>query len=233
MSKKTEIAEQEPKFNGVATIEERNEYVGRGSEAVTTNDLAIPRLKLLQMINDEVQPGHPKQVEGAQAGMIMNSVTEELYTSLFVINMSFTKKFVVWRTRKSGGGMVGTYDSEDEALAALEEQGLAAKDHEIKENPTHLVLLLDDEGNPKSVAMLDMPGVKVKKSKIWNTRINDEEKEGNPRFGCVWQLGVVSESNNSGNYFNYDVTLVAHAPDELYTQAVEAYNALFAKAEAA
>lgn len=233
MSKKTEIAAQEPKFNGVATIEERNEYVGRGSEAVTTNDLAIPRLKLLQMINDEVQPGHPKQVEGAQAGMIMNSVTEELYTSLFVINMSFTKKFVVWRTRKSGGGMVGTYDSEDEALAALEEQGLAAKDHEIKENPTHLVLLLDDEGNPKSVAMLDMPGVKVKKSKIWNTRINDEEKEGNPRFGCVWQLGVVSESNNSGNYFNYDVTLVAHAPDELYTQAVEAYNALFAKAEAA
>lgn len=233
MSKKTEIAAQEPKFNGVATIEERNEYVGRGSEAVTTNDLAIPRLKLLQMINDEVQPGHPKQVEGAQAGMIMNSVTEELYTSLFVINMSFTKKFVVWRTRKSGGGMVGTYDSEDEALAALEEQGLAAKDHEIKENPTHLVLLLDDEGNPKSVAMLDMPGVKVKKSKIWNTRINDEEKEGNPRFGCVWQLGVVSESNNSGNYFNYDVTLVAHAPDELYTQAVEAYNALFTKAEAA
>lgn len=233
MSKKTELAAQEPQFNGVATIEERNDYVGRGSESVTTSDLAIPRLKLLQMINDEVQPGHPKQVEGAQAGMIMNSVTEELYTSLFLINLSFTKKFVVWRTRKSGGGMVGTYDSEDEALAALEEQGLSAKDHEIKENPTHLVLLLDDEGNPKNVALLDMPGVKVKKSKIWNTRINDEEKEGNPRFGCVWQLGVVSESNNSGNYFNYDVTLVAHAPDDLYAQAVEAYNALFSTAEAA
>lgn len=228
MSKNTEVAVQEEQFAGVATIEERNEYVGRGSEAVTTNDLAIPRLKLLQMINDEVQPGHPKQVEGAQAGMIMNSVTEELYTSMFVINLSFTKKFVVWRTRKTGGGMVGTYDSQEEALEALAEQGLAEKDHEIKENPTHLVLLLDDEGNPKGVAMLDMPGVKVKKSKVWNTRINDEEKQGNPRFGCVWQLGVVSESNNSGNYFNYDVTLVAHAPDDLYDQAVAIYDGLFA-----
>ncbi len=234
MANNTNVAVQSEKFGGVATIEERGDYVGRGSENVTTDDLAIPRLKLLQMINPEVEPGNPKQVEGAQAGMIMNSVTEELYTSLFLINLSFTKKIVVWRKRKLGGGMVGSYDTEQEALDALEEQGLAVKDHDISENPTHLVLLLDDEGNPKSVALLDMPGVKVKKSRIWNTLINDEEKQGNPRFGCVWQLGVVSESNSSGNFFNYDVSLVAHAPDELYDQAVEMYSALFAsKTEAA
>ena len=235
MANNTNVAvKAEDKFTGVATIEERGDYVGRGSENVTTDDLAIPRLKLLQMINPEVEPGNPKQVEGAQAGMIMNSVTEELYTSLFLINLSFTKKIVVWRKRKLGGGMVGSYDTEQEALDALEEQGLAVKDHDISENPTHLVLLLDDEGNPKSVALLDMPGVKVKKSRIWNTLINDEEKQGNPRFGCVWQLGVVSESNSSGNFFNYDVSLVAHAPDELYDQAVEMYSALFAsKTEAA
>lgn len=234
MANNTNVAVQAEKFRGVATIEERGDYVGRGSENVTTDDLAIPRLKLLQMINPEVEPGNPKQVEGAQAGMIMNSVTEELYTSLFLINLSFTKKIVVWRKRKLGGGMVGSYDTEQEALDALEEQGLAVKDHDISENPTHLVLLLDDEGNPKSVALLDMPGVKVKKSRIWNTLINDEEKQGNPRFGCVWQLGVVSESNSSGNFFNYDVSLVAHAPDELYDQAVEMYSALFAsKTEAA
>ena len=234
MANNTNVAVQAEKFGGVATIEERGDYVGRGSENVTTDDLAIPRLKLLQMINPEVEPGNPKQVDGAQAGMIMNSVTEELYTSLFLINLSFTKKIVVWRKRKLGGGMVGSYDTEQEALDALEEQGLAVKDHDISENPTHLVLLLDDEGNPKSVALLDMPGVKVKKSRIWNTLINDEEKQGNPRFGCVWQLGVVSESNSSGNFFNYDVSLVAHAPDELYDQAVEMYSALFAsKTEAA
>lgn len=235
MANNTNVAvKAEDKFTGVATIEERGDYVGRGSENVTTDDLAIPRLKLLQMINPEVEPGNPKQVDGAQAGMIMNSVTEELYTSLFLINLSFTKKIVVWRKRKLGGGMVGSYDTEQEALDALEEQGLAVKDHDISENPTHLVLLLDDEGNPKSVALLDMPGVKVKKSRIWNTLINDEEKQGNPRFGCVWQLGVVSESNSSGNFFNYDVSLVAHAPDELYDQAVEMYSALFAsKTEAA
>lgn len=221
-------AKTEDQFAGVATIEERTDNVGRGSENVTTADLAIPRLKLLQMISDEAQPGHAKQVEGAQAGMIMNSVTEELHTSLFLINLSFTKNFVAWRKRKLGGGMAGTFDTEQDALDSLEEQGLSAKDYEIRENPTHLVLVLDDAGNPKNVALLDMPGVKVKRSKIWNTRINDEEKEGNPRFGCVWQLGVVSESNNSGNYFNYDVNLVAHAPDELYDQAVEAYKALYA-----
>lgn len=234
MSKKTEVAVQDERFGGVATIEERSEYVGRGSEGVTAADLAIPRLKLLQMINPEVEPGNARRVDGAQAGMIMNSVTEELHTSMFVINLSFTRKIVVWRKRKLGGGMVGSFDTEVEAYDALEEQGLAAKDHDISENPTHLVLVLDDEGNPKSVALLDMPGVKAKKSRTWNTLIAGEEKEGNPRFGCVWQLGVVSESNSSGNFFNLDVSLVAHAPDELYAQAVEMYDAMFAnKAEAA
>lgn len=228
--KQNEVAvKEETQFAGVTSIEERGAYVGRGSENVSTDDLAIPRLKLLQMINPEVEPGNPKQVDGAQAGMIMNSVTEELHTSLFLINLSFTKKIVVWRKRKLGGGMVGSFDTEAEALDSLAEQGLAEKDHDISENPTHLVLVLDDEGNPKSAALLDMPGVKVKKSKIWNTLINDEEKQGNPRFGCVWQLGVISESNNSGNYFNYDLTLVAHAPDELYAQAVDMFDALFTK----
>ncbi|MBH0050684.1 MULTISPECIES: hypothetical protein [Pseudoalteromonas] len=235
--KKTEVAEVEvkdEKFAGVATIEDRSSYVGRGSENVTASDLAIPRLKLLQMINPEVEPGNPKQVDGAQAGMIMNSVTEELHTSLFLINLSFTRKIVVWRKRKLGGGMVGSYESQQEALDALAEQGLAEKDHDISENPTHLVLVLDDEGSPKSIALLDMPGVKAKKSRIWNTLIADEEKQGNPRFGCVWQLGVISESNSSGNFFNIDVSLIAHAPDELYEQAVDMFNAMFApRSEAA
>lgn len=236
MAKKTnEVAVRDDAvFAGVATIEERGEYVGRGSENVTAADLAIPRLKLLQMINPEVEPGNPKQVDGAQAGMIMNSVTNELYTSLFLINLNYSRKTVVWRKRKQGGGMEGTYESRDEALEALAEKGLSENDHDISENPTHLVLILDDTGAPKSIALLDMPGVKAKKSKVWNTLISDQEKEGNPRFGCVWQLGVVSESNSSGNYFNLDVSLVAHAPDELYAEAVDMYNAMFSnRSEAA
>lgn len=218
-------------FTGKTNLAARSENVGRGSENVSAADLAIPRLKLLQLISDEVKPGHAKQVDGAQAGMILNSVTNELFSSLFVINLHFAKKTVVWRKRKAGGGIVGTFDDEAQALASLNEMGLKAEDLDISENPTHLVLILSDEGEPKSVALLDMPGTKVKKSKIWNTNIQEQEKEGNPRFGCVWQLGVVNETSAQGDYFNYDIDLVAHAPDELYAKAEAAYKSFFSAPE--
>jgi len=208
-------------------IATRKAQVGKGSENVTASDMAIPRLKLLQMISPEVTPGHAQQVEGATAGMFMNSVTNELHNSIFVLNLNFSRKTVVWRKRKLGGGMVGTYENEVEARTALQEQSLNEVDHDISENPTHLVLMLDESGVPKGVALLDMPGTKIKISKKWNSLINDQEEAGNPRFGCVWQLGVQSESNNSGNFFNCSVDFVAHAPEDIYAAAQTAFTAFF------
>ena len=94
MTKKNELSVP-ANFDGKTTVAARSENVGQGSAAVTANDMAIPRLKLLQMINPEVQPGGPEQVQGAQAGMIMNSVNNELFTSVFLINLNFTRKTVV------------------------------------------------------------------------------------------------------------------------------------------
>lgn len=210
----------------------RSELVGVGSEGVTAADMAIPRLKLLQMINDEVQPGGSKQVEGATAGMIMNSVSNELHSGLFVVNLNFSKKIVAWRKRKAGGGMQGTYETEAEARTALIDAGLNEADHDISENPTHLVMVVDSSGQPKGVALLDMPGTKIKISKKWNSLIAEQEEAGNPRFSCVWELKVKSESNNSGNYFNYDVGFVTHAPDEIYAAATKAYETFFGAPEA-
>ena len=231
MTKKNELSVP-ANFDGKTTVAARSENVGQGSAAVTANDMAIPRLKLLQMINPEVQPGGPEQVQGAQAGMIMNSVNNELFTSVFLINLNFTRKTVVWKKRKQGGGMEGQYDTEAEALASLADQGLNQADYDVSENPTHLVLLLNDDGEPKATALLDMPGTKVKISKIWNTKIAEQEELGNPRYGCVWQLKVVSQSNSSGNFFNYAIDLVAVAPDEMYGKAQAAYNAFFGNKEA-
>jgi hypothetical protein len=213
-------------------LDARAAYVGVGSEGVTASDMAIPRLKLLQMINDEVQPGGAKQIEGATAGMIMNSVSNELHSGLFVVNLNFSKKIVVWRKRKSGGGMQGTYETEAEARTALIDAGLNEADHDVSENPTHLVMIIDGTGKPKGVALLDMPGTKIKVSKKWNSLIAEQEEVGNPRFSCVWELKIQSESNNSGNYFNYDVGFVANAPEEIYAAATNAYETFFGTAKA-
>lgn len=220
-------------FSGTTSLAERKELVGAGSQNVTTADVAIPRLKLLADISDEVKKKHDNYIEGAEAGMILNSVTKELHTSIFLINLHFQKTFIIWKKRALGGGKIADFDTKEQCEAYMADNGLRPEDHDIAENPTHLVMLLDDEGEPKSVALLDMPSSKIKVSRRWNAMIQEQEREGNPRFGCVWQLCVVSESNAKGDFYNYDVKLVAHAPDDLYAYAEQQYLSMFDKGEAA
>ena len=215
--------------SGNTDLAHRENRIGQGSENVSASDMSIPRLKLLQALSPELDAQDPKFVEGAKAGQIINSVTNELSNGLFLINLSYSRATIAWKKRKAGGGMFGTYDTEAEALAAIKAAGEPEENFDIKENPTHLVYLLSDEGEPKGIALLDMPGTKIKVSKRWNTLIHEEEKEGNPRFGCVWQLSAVQEKNSDGPYNNYAVSLVARAPDEVYQMAAQAYDVFFGK----
>ena len=233
MSKSVNTAVKTTLVAHTGDVAVRQANVGRGSENVTADDLAIPRIKLLQAISEEVLNGNPKQVTGASAGMLMNSMTNALYTSFFAVNLHFAKKTVAWRKRKMGGGIYDTYSTEAEAVAALTEAGEDIKNFDISENPTHLVMLINEKGEPKGVALIDMPGTKIKVSKRWNSMIAEAEAEGHPRFGCVWHVGVKGESNAQGNFYNLDLLDIADgakyivAPQEIYQAAENAFNAFF------
>jgi len=224
MSKSNEVSV----FKGKTDLATRQARVGQGSQNVSASDMAIPRIKLLQLISEEVIPSNAKFVEGAQAGMFMNSVTNELYTSFYAVNLHFSRKTVVWKKRKLGGGMFGTYANEAEALAALAAANEPEANYDISENPTHLVMVVDDGGNPQGIALFDMPGSKIKHSKNWNTLINKQEEAGNPRFGCVWEMSVIADSNSNGPFSNCDAGFVTHAPNDIYQAAETAYDAFFA-----
>lgn len=217
----------------VTNIDERQERVGQGSENVTTSDLALPRLKLLQALSPEVTKASAQYVAGAEPGFIMNSLNGNLHNSLFVINLHYDRKIVVWKKRKFGAGMFGTFETEAEAIQALEEKNEIVDQYDIVDNPTHLVMMLSDIGEPKGIALLDMPGTKAKVSRKWNSLIAEQEEAGNPRFGCVWELGVSSETSQNGAYYNYGVNFVVVAPDEIYAAAQAAFDTFFGNREAA
>ena len=61
----------------------------------------------------------------------------------------------------------------------------------------------------------------------------EQEEAGNPRFGCVWELGVSNESSPNGPYYNFDVNFVVVAPDEIYAAAQAAFDTFFGDREAA
>lgn len=232
-SKKADTNASTSLVAGTTTLAARQERTGQGSSNVTQDDLAIPRIKLLQAINEEVQVGNPAYVKGAQAGLILNSVSKELSNSLFVINLNFTKEFVAWRKRKQGGGIFGSFPSEADARVGLQEAGENEENFDIVENPCHLLFLVNENGEHAGTALLDMPSTKRKVSKVWNTLISEAEKEGQPRFSTVWELASVVEKNAEGTHFNYAVTKVGTAPDSIYELAAKEYDSFFGNSEAA
>ena len=51
----------------------------KGSQNITQDDLALPFLKVLGQLSPEVNKRNGKYVEGAEPGMILNTVTNEIY----------------------------------------------------------------------------------------------------------------------------------------------------------
>lgn len=210
------------KNQAIANVEARQQDVGLGSENVTMADTAVPRIKLLQQLSPYCNKSDPEFIDGAEPGMLLNTVSNQLTSAVFVVNLYFRKDWIVWHESKNGGkgeGIWNIFSSQEEALEALEREGEDPKKFDIIDTPHHVLMLLDENGTPVGIALLDMPYSKARVSRNWNAMIAEQETKGNPRFGCVWALSSRLEERNGSKYYNYHVEFVTCAGDELYDVA--------------
>jgi hypothetical protein len=87
-----------------------------GTHNMEQDDLALPFLKVLGQLSPEINKKHGKYVEGAEPGMILNSVTKQLFDGekgINVIPCSYERKYLEWKPRELGGGLVGMYTVDD------------------------------------------------------------------------------------------------------------------------
>lgn len=225
----TEVAVVKPSF--LATLAPSNlvpEYVNtesnRGNANVNQEDLQIPRIKILQFISDEVKRGTESYIDGAQPGMFINTVTNELSEKLYVINVDYDKRWNLWKTRTAGGGLLAsckTAAEANEALAlAAETDGIKLDDtariektYEIVETPEHACLLINPETGETSPAVIDMPSTKQKVSKKWNSVLAGMVGD---RWAHVFELEATLETNKRNeDYYNYAFKDIGWASAEL------------------
>jgi hypothetical protein len=79
-------------------------------------DLVIPRLKILQPLNAEVQEGGPQYVEGARPGMFYNTNSGKLTsgkTGMTVCIVGHQRNYVEWVPRSDGGGFVKNWGQDE------------------------------------------------------------------------------------------------------------------------
>lgn len=198
---------------------------GLGNEGVETQDLAIPRLNLLQQLSPQLNKTKAEFVAGAEAGMFINSVTNELFEFVYVINLFYRRTIATFKKREAGGGFGGNYSTMSEAKAALIAKGESPELYDFVETANHYCLLLDEEGKPRTPVILSMSNSKLRVSNQWNSQIM-LRGDTIPRFSSVWKLTAVGQSNTKGSWHNIHVDYVGYAPESLFNEAKDLYEQL-------
>lgn len=204
----------------------------RGSEDVGQEDLVIPRLEVIQALSPAVKDGDPGYIPEARPGMLMNSVSKQLYgKEVMVVPVVFMKQWLVWRQRKDKdgkpieGGFFGSFNHPDAAKRRADEEGGEANYIEIIETPQHLCLLLNFASSKVEEIMVSMPRTKAKISRQWNSMVR---MAGGDRFSRAYRVTSALEKKPQGDYYNFAIAQSGFPNKAIYVQAEELYKVISA-----
>lgn len=192
---------------------------GRGNDEVTFNDITLPRISIIQDLSDQHKKTSSKYIEGAEVGMMFNTVTNELYNELYFTPFYFTKKYLVWVQRKydSSGVLKGVFDRVEQAEEFVRNDEMS---NTLEIKLTHEHLILADDG---SELILSMPSTKIKVSSAFNSLI---KLIGGDRFSHRYQLTVVPEAKSTLKYFNFKIQVAGYPSELVYKKAERLYEQL-------
>ena len=92
-----------------------------GSQNITQDDLALPFLKVLGQLSPEINKQNAKFIKGAEPGMIVNSVTKELYDGtkgIDVIPVHYQRQYVEWQDRgQTGNAPVAIHKADSDIIS--------------------------------------------------------------------------------------------------------------------
>jgi hypothetical protein len=93
----------------VVTLDTLEDLAGDGLD-FTSSDLKIPFLKIVQALSPEMRASDAAYNPDAREGMVVNSLTGELFDGaegITIIPCVYKKVSIEWRPRKQGGGLQG------------------------------------------------------------------------------------------------------------------------------
>jgi hypothetical protein len=187
-----------------------------GLETLGADDFALPFLKLAQGLTPEVSDKN----NDVSAGDIFDSVSLEGADAILVIPCSVRKSIIEWAPRAQGGGFRGEHANWADAKRAQ------ADDSELRETYNYTVLYSLDGGETYNPARLSMKSTQIKVAKRWNTNLQTLRVPFNgaricpPMFGTVWNMTSVTQKNQHGTFFNFDVSFNSIVEDaEVFGQA--------------
>ena len=203
----------------------------KGLGSIGQEDLALPFLKILGQLSPEVNKRDGKYVEGAEPGMIYNSVSGDLYDGvkgIDVIPCFYKLEYIEWKDRGEGpGAPVAIYDSSSDIMSKTTPDAnykdRLPNGNYIEKTASHFVIVSGD--NP-STALISMKSTQLKISRKWNSMMSGIKMKGKnglftpASFSHIYRLKTTQMSNDKGTWFGWEVSKVGPVTDQsLYSQA--------------
>ena len=203
----------------------------KGLGAIGQEDLALPFLKILGQLSPEVNKRDGKYVEGAEPGMIYNSVSGELYDGvkgIDVIPCFYKLEYIEWKDRGEGlGAPVAIYDSSSDIMSKTTPDAnykdRLPNGNYIEKTASHFVIVA---GDSPSSALISMKSTQLKISRKWNSMMSGIKMKGAngmftpASFSHIYKLKTTQMSNDKGTWFGWEVSKVGPVTDKgLYDQA--------------
>ena len=199
-----------------------------GFENVDSKSLALPFLKVLGQLSPQVTQGDSQFMAEARAGMIYNTVTDELYDGskgIHVIPCYYKLEYIEWRDRDKGAvAPVNVYPADSDIMSKTT-RGDDGKDrlengNYIEETASHYVMVVEEEKS--STALITMKSTQRKKSKKWNSMmmsLRQKRKDGKgflkpAPFTQMYSLKTVLEKNNLGSWFGWEIEHIGQVESE-------------------
>ena len=213
-----------------------------GFENVKTTSLALPILKLLQNGSGEAQKRNQNYVDGAEPGMLLNTVTKKLYDGakgISVIPCHYKLEYQEWADFGTGSGRPENIFPDGSDILAQTTKDGSGKDRLENGNyiltvGQHFVLLVGDDGTEQ--ALVSMSSSQGKVSRKWNSMmmsISFDGKNGSytpPSFSHSYKLTTVLNSGKGNQWYGYNVIKEGPVKDEsLYERAKKFYTSLASK----
>ena len=203
----------------------------KGLGKIGQDDLALPFLKILGQLSPEVNKRDGKYVEGAEPGMIYNSVSGELYDGvkgIDVIPCFYKLEYIEWKDRGEGlGAPVAIYDSSSDIMSKTKPDAnykdRLPNGNYIEKTASHFVIV---SGDSPSTALISMKSTQLKISRKWNSMMSGIKMKGAnglftpASFSHIYRLKTTQMSNDKGTWFGWEVSKVGPVTDQsLYGQA--------------
>ena len=214
----------------------------QGFENVKQDSIALPILKLLQNGSGEAQKRNQNYVEGAEPGMLFNTVTKKLYdgaNGITVIPCHYKLEYQEWSDFGTGSGRPEKIYPDTSDIKTKTTEDNMGKDRLPNGNyiltvGQHFVLIVD--GDSTETALISMSSSQGKVSRKWNSMMMSIVMEGQkgpytpPSFSHMYKLSTVLNSGKGNQWYGYNISKVGPVTDEkIYKRAKSFYESLATK----